>query len=118
MSLNTTDKKALLEIVHIIDEKKGEEVSVLDMRQHSIAASFFVLANGTNPKHVRAIAEDLEEKFSGDLLRREGLDSGSWVVLDYGEYFVHVFDEDVRLFYDLEGLWADYEVPLDNLQKA
>ncbi len=118
MSLNKSDRQALLEIVEIIDEKKGDEVSVLDMRQHSIAASFFILANGTNPKHVRAIAEDLEEKFSGKLLRREGLKSGSWVVLDYGEYFIHLFEEDVRLFYDLEGLWADYELPLESIQRA
>lgn len=116
MSLNKSDRDALLEVIGIIEENKGEEISVLDMREHSIAASFFVLANGTNPKHVRAIADDLKDKFSEKLIRREGLDSGSWVVLDFGEYLIHIFDEEVRTFYDLGGLWADFELTRESVE--
>lgn len=118
MSLNHEDQRILLELVKLIENKKGEKIKILDMRQHSIASSFFILANGDNPKHVRAIAENLEDNFSENLLRKEGLESGAWVVLDFGEYFVHIFDEEVRLFYDLEGLWADFQLPLEILEKA
>ncbi len=117
MSLNREDQQILLELVKLIEDKKGDKIEILDMREHSIALSFFILANGDNPKHVRAIAENLEENFSANLLRKEGLESGAWVVLDFGEYFVHIFDEEVRLFYDLEGLWADFGLPLEALEE-
>ncbi|MFP4135543.1 MAG: ribosome silencing factor [Candidatus Acetothermia bacterium] len=105
-------------ILEIIEDKKGERVRILDMRDHSLATSFFVLADGTNPKHVRAIAENLEEEFDDQPLGKEGLDDGSWVALDYGEIMVHVFDEEVRDFYDLDDLWVDREFSLEKAKKA
>jgi len=118
LSLNKEERTEIRRLLEIIEERKGERPRVLDMRDHTLATRFFVLANGTNPKHVRAIAEELEEKFDKEIVHREGLDTGSWVVLDYGEIMVHLFDEDVRDFYDLDDLWLDRDYPLKELEQV
>ncbi|MFB6215261.1 MAG: ribosome silencing factor [Candidatus Bipolaricaulia bacterium] len=118
MSLSDEEKQDLLKLLEIIEDKKGERAKVLDMRDHTIATRFFVLASGTNPKHVRALAEELLEKYDGDVAHKEGLDAGSWIVLDYGEVMVHLFNDDVRQFYDLDDLWVDRHYPLKKLRKA
>jgi len=118
LSLSKEERQGLLKILEIIEDKKGEETKVLDMRDHTIATRFFVLANGTNPKHVRALAEELLEKYGKEVAHKEGLGRSSWVVLDYGEVMVHLFDEDVRKFYDLDDLWVDRDYPLQKLKTA
>lgn len=118
MSLSDQEKQDLLRLLEVIENKKGEQAKVLDMRDHTIATRFFVLANGTNPKHVRALAEDLLEKYEGEVVHKEGLDAGSWIVLDYGEVMVHLFDEEVRQFYDLDDLWVDRYYPREKLKTA
>lgn len=70
----------------------------------------FVIGSGTSNRHVRSLADDVEERLRerGDRpLRREGADYGRWVLLDYGDLVVHLFDSETRDFYDLERLWAD-----------
>lgn len=118
MSLDDEERQDLLRILEIIEEKKGEQTRVLDMRDHTIGTRFFVLANGTNPKHVRALAEELLEKYEKKVDHKEGLDTGSWIVLDYGEVMVHLFNEDVRKFYDLDDLWIDRDYPVKKLRMA
>lgn len=118
MSLSDEERENLLKLIDIIEEKKGEEARVLDMRDHTIATRFFLLANGTNPKHVKALAEELMENYDGEVIHKEGLDTGSWIVLDYGEIMVHIFNEDVRKFYDLDDLWVDRDYPLKKLKTA
>ena len=118
MSLEEEERLELRRLLDIIEEKKGERTRVLDMRDHTLATRFFVLANGTNPKHVRAIAEELEEKYNKEIAHIEGMDAASWVVLDYGEIMVHIFEEEVRQFYDLDDLWIDRDYPLKELKKV
>ena len=118
MSLSKEERQGLLRILEIIEDRKGEKTRILDMRDHTIATRFFVLGNGTNPKHVRALAEELLEKYDKEVAHKEGLDRGSWIVLDYGEVMVHLFDEDVRKFYDLDDLWVDRDYPLQKLKTA
>ncbi|MBS3766227.1 ribosome silencing factor [Candidatus Bipolaricaulota bacterium] len=117
MSPDIEEREDLRNLLSIIEDKKGESARIIDMRDHSIATSFFVLANGTNPKHVRAIAENLEEKYNRDPQGKEGLDDGGWVALDYGEIMVHLFDEEVRDFYDLDDLWVDREFSLERANR-
>lgn len=85
---------------------------VLDLQDHSIATRFFVIAHGDNSKHVRAIAENIIEEKETKPEGKEGMQEGDWVALDYGDVWVHLFQEDTRQFYDLEGLWADRKVSL------
>lgn len=88
---------------------KGSDVIVLDVRDVTLIADYFVIASGSNPRHVRALADRLLK--TSDEIRKpmhvEGYQIGYWVLLDYGDVVVHVFREDERNFYGLERLWGD-----------
>jgi len=98
------------EMVELILEKRGRDPVVLDLREVSLIADYFILATGNSRTHVQALARYLEE-FSDEqgvkLLRREGFQDARWILLDYGGVIVHLFQEETRQFYDLERLWGD-----------
>ncbi len=93
------------------DDKQAADVLVLDVGDVLSITGWFVIASGSNPRLVRTIAEEVEAtlKAEHDLapLRVEGLDGLRWVLLDYGDFVVHVFHEEERDYYQLERLWAD-----------
>jgi ribosome-associated protein len=83
---------------------------LLDVSGLIVLTDVFIIASGTSRRHVITLAEETEMQLKGQdrrPLRREGMEDGSWVLLDYGDVVVHVFDEDTRAYYDLERLWAD-----------
>lgn len=96
---------------HAIDDKKGLDVAVMDVSDHLVITDVFVMATGTSRRHVRSLSETVAEKLRDDLdrrpLRKEGVDEGNWILLDYGDIVVHLFDQETRDFYDLERLWGD-----------
>ena len=93
------------------DSKKGLDTVILEVGPVLVITDAFVITSGTNPRQVRAIAEEVERlltEHEGVKPRRiEGLNEATWVLLDYGEFVVHVFHEEARRFYDLERLWGD-----------
>jgi ribosome-associated protein len=93
--------------------KKGEDTLVLAVGPILLITDAFVITHGANARQVRTIAEEVEDKVRGaggpSPLRIEGLDDARWVLMDYGDFVVHVFLDEVRRFYDLERLWADAE---------
>ncbi len=93
------------------DDKQATDVIVLDVGDVLSITGWFVIASGSNPRQVRTIAEEIEAKLKAghDLapLRVEGFDGLRWVLLDYGDFVVHVFHEEERDYYQLERLWAD-----------
>lgn len=97
-------------VVRILEEKKGENILVLDMSKVSTVADYFILVSGTSTPHLQALSREVEE-FADEnnipLLRHEGYRGGSWLLLDYGNTVVHFFDPETRKFYNLEWLWAD-----------
>jgi ribosome-associated protein len=91
-------------------DKKAENVVLIDLRAHSSYADFLVICSGTNERQLEAIADSVEQSLHeiGDHpIGTEGARGGRWVLLDYGDVVVHVFDEHERSYYDLEGLWSD-----------
>ncbi len=94
-----------------MDEKKGHSIALLDVSELVVLTDVFVIATGTSNRHVKTLVEDaeyhLKQQTGRKPLRREGEDHGKWVLLDYGDVVVHVFDEETRDYYDLERLWAD-----------
>jgi ribosome-associated protein len=93
-----------------IDDKKGEDIVLLDLSGLLVVTDVFVVASGTSNRHVKSLVEDVEEALKAvgrRPIRREGVDYGSWVLLDYGDVVVHVFDRETRAYYELERLWAD-----------
>lgn len=91
-------------------EKKAEEVMILDVRGLTSYADYFVLATGTSDRQVKAIADAIEEdlkKAGHRSLGVEGYERGHWVLIDFGDVVAHVFYEETRDLYDIEGLWAE-----------
>ncbi len=96
-----------------LDDHKGHDILVLDLRELSDATDFFIVASGSSDVHVRSLAEKVEEAL-GRAGRRahhvEGVRAGRWALLDYFDFVVHVFHPTLRQFYQLERLWADAKV--------
>ncbi len=109
MSKKSDLKKQVDAAIQACLDKKAEELSILEMEKGSGAfTDYFVLCNGTNPKQVQAIADEVELRLKGAGLRPthvEGYNQAEWVLVDYVDFVVHVFSEKARKFYDLERLW-------------
>lgn len=95
-------------------ERKGTDVTLLDLRGLTTATDWFVLVSGESDIQVRSIAERIEERLAKDFDARpwhvEGLKQTRWVLLDYVDFVVHVFHRESRSFYDLDRLWGDAPV--------
>jgi ribosome-associated protein len=104
-------KKLALLCRELADNKKAENIVVLDVHKVSSVTDYFVIASGTSHPHLRAIVEEISSKLRDDHdlrpSRSEGSSSGTWVVLDYFDVIVHVMLAETRKHYDLEGLWGD-----------
>ncbi|MCS7253335.1 MAG: ribosome silencing factor [Armatimonadetes bacterium] len=100
----------VLDICRIADEKRGNEILVMEIAHLLPIASYFVVVTCENPIHIDALASELEERIENKWnirVRREGEPQSRWVILDFGDVIVHLFDNELRQYYDLEGLWAD-----------
>lgn len=97
--------------IQCADDKKAMNMIALDLREIASFTEFFVIASGANQRQVQAIADEINEQLKKQLRRRpvriEGYSSAEWVLLDYGDFIIHLFDKDAREFYDLERLWRD-----------
>jgi ribosome-associated protein len=118
-------KHQVIEAISACQEKKAEEISILELDQQSGAfTDYFVVCSGSNPRQVQAIADEVElrlKNFAGLYAHNvEGYKQAEWVLLDYVDFVVHVFSEKARKFYDLERLWksAKRVVPADLTIKA
>ncbi len=108
LAKSTTQTHEILQkILELIEEKKGQRTVILDLSEAPLGTDFFVITEADNPKQLRAIAENIQEGLDSELLAVEGLDSATWIALDYGNVIVHVFERRARRFYDLEGLWGE-----------
>ena len=93
-----------------LDEKKALDLKIIDIAEVSTIADYFVIASGSNQNQVQAMVDNVEEKLAKagyEPKQIEGTRSSSWILMDYGDLIVHVFDEENRLFYDLERIWRD-----------
>ncbi len=97
-------------------DNRGEDIVVLDMREHTPLFDYFVLATGNSRRHLHAMSEEidhtLEDELNDKRMNIDGYRESRWIVLDYGTVVVHLFDEETRGYYSLESLWADSK-PLD-----
>lgn len=96
-----------------LDEKKARDVMVLKTTEQTVLADYFVICNGTSSTHIKALVDEVDKQLSeaGEApMRREGMRSDIWVLMDFGCVIVHVFTDEARKFYNLERLWSDAEV--------
>lgn len=93
------------------EEKKALKTVVIDLREIASFTEFFIITSGTNQRQVQAIADEINEQLKKQLsakpVRIEGYNTAEWVLLDYGDFIVHIFEQKAREFYDLERLWRD-----------
>jgi ribosome-associated protein len=95
-----------------VEDKKAEDIVVLDLRKAAGFTDFFVVCSGRNPRQIRAIADGVVEALSAGGVKPahvEGYDRSEWILLDYFDFVVHVFAPETRLFYGLERLWGSAE---------
>lgn len=112
--MENVEKKNTAELARIaieaLEDKKAEDVSVIDISEVSVIADYFIIAGGSNPSQIQALSDSVEERLgrAGCPVRQvEGYDTANWVLLDFGDIIVHVFDRENRLLYDLERIWRD-----------
>jgi len=105
-------EKSVILALQAAYDKKGEDIMLLDLRKtFSLLCDYFLIITGNSKEHVRAIADHIEEtlKENGVTLdHMEGYTAGKWVLLDYGDFVVHIMQKDIRVFYSLEDLWGDF----------
>jgi ribosome-associated protein len=92
------------------DAKQAKDIRVLDLREVTAFADFFVVCTGTNSRQIQAIADEIEsqlKKLGEHPANVEGYHNAEWVLMDYGDYLIHIFSEKARAYYDLERLWRD-----------
>jgi ribosome-associated protein len=114
------DDTKLSLIKSLLEDKKAENLLMLDLRGLSSVTDTLVIASGHSDRHVQAVSESLaqEMKDRGYMpLGIEGLKGGRWALLDYGDVIVHIFYQEIRLTYDLEGVWRDAPIILDQRQE-
>lgn len=110
MEASTRIKKMAQLAIHAMEEKKAQDIRVIDISQISVIADYFIIANGNNRSQIQALSDTVEETLERagyPLKQKEGYHNANWVLLDFGDIIFHIFDKENRLFYDLERLWFD-----------
>lgn len=96
--------------IEALEDKKAEDIRIIDISDVSVIADYFIIAGGNNRNQIQALCDNVEEKMgrAGIPVRQiEGYDTANWILLDFGDVIVHIFDRENRLLYDLERIWRD-----------
>ena len=96
--------------IEALEDKKAEDIKVIDISEVSVIADYFIIAGGTNRSQIQALSDNVEEKLgrAGYPSKQvEGYDTANWILLDFHDIIVHIFDKENRLLYDLERIWRD-----------
>ena len=102
-----------------LNDKKGEDIKIIEIGKLSTVADYFIIATGSNAPHVESLVDNVEEELIKENIhaeRIEGVKSSGWILMDYNDVVVHVFSKEDRLFYDLERIWRDgKEIDVESL---
>lgn len=106
-------------IIRALENKKAEDIQLIDISEISTIADYFVIANGTNKSQIQALADTVEEKLSENNIHPkniEGYNTANWILIDCQDILIHIFDNESRGYYDLERMWRDgKQVDIHNL---
>ena len=119
MSTVSTEKMMAQIACKAIDDKKGQDIKIIDIQSVSVLADYFIIADGSNPNQVQAMADNVEEelfKAGFEARQVEGYNTANWILMDYNDIIVHIFSREDRLFYDLERIWRDGKV-IENVEE-
>ena len=96
--------------IRALEDKKAEDIKIIDISHVSVIADYFIIANGTNTNQIQAMSDNVEEilgKAGCHPRQIEGYKSANWILMDFQDVIIHIFDKENRLFYDLERIWRD-----------
>ena len=99
--------------IQALEDKKAEDVKVIDISEVSVIADYFLIAGGTNPNQIRAMCDNVQETLGRagyECQQIEGYEPANWVLMDFGDVIVHIFDKENRLLFDLERIWRDGKI--------
>ncbi len=99
--------------VNALEDRKAEDVTVIDISEISPIADYFIIANGTNQNQLQAMRDAADEahyKAGVKVQQAEGNQNSTWILMDYGDIIIHIFSKEDRLFYDLERTWRDGKI--------
>ena len=103
----------LKSMIDALEDKKAENIQLIDISEVSTIADYFIITNGTNASQIQALSDNVEERLSKNGIRPkniEGYNTANWILMDYNDILVHIFDRDSRGFYDLERIWRDGKI--------
>ena len=106
----TESRKMAAMACDALDNKKANDIKVIDIEKVSSLADYFIIASGSNRNQVQAMADNVDEvlgRAGYPVKQIEGYSTANWILMDYGDIVIHIFDEENRLFYDLERIWRD-----------
>lgn len=114
-----TSKEMAKLAINALEDKKAEDIKVIDISHISTIADYFIIANGTNKSQIQTMTDNVAEvlgKAGHPEKHIEGYQNANWILMDFQDIIVHIFDKENRLFYDLEHIWRDgVEIPVENL---
>ena len=121
MTDNKTKDFAVL-AVEALEDKKAEDITIIEISEVSVIADYFIIAGGNNKSQIQALSDVVDEKLGRaglPLKQIEGYNNANWILLDFGDIIVHIFDKENRLFYDLERIWCDgKKIELNDLKNT
>lgn len=97
-------------IYDALEDKKANDIKIIDIRNVSVIADYFIIADGSNHNQIQAMARNVEEEMGKQSVHPkqiEGFQSANWILMDYNDVIVHIFSSEDRLFYDIERVWRD-----------
>lgn len=100
-------------VISSLEEKKAEDIKVIDISDISVIADYFIIAGGSNRSQIQTLCDNVEKelgKAGYPIKQIEGYESANWILLDFGDVIVHIFDKENRLLYDLERIWRDGKI--------
>ncbi len=107
--MNTSKEMTKLAI-GALEDKKAEDIRIIDISEVSVMADYFIIASGSNPSQLQAMVDNVDETLgrAGHPVKQiEGYNTANWILMDFGDIIVHVFDKENRLLYNLERIWRD-----------
>ena len=105
-----TNREYALLAAKTLSDKKAEDITVIDIQGKATFADYFVICSGTSERQINSLIDDVEDAFAKEGLFAksiEGKNGSGWVLMDFGDVIVHIFDKENRLLYDLERIWRD-----------
>lgn len=102
--------ETLKTIISALEDKKAENIKLIDISEISTVADYFIITNGSNRSQIQALSDNIQEKLAVNGIHPkniEGYNTANWILLDYSDILIHIFDKESRGFYDLERIWRD-----------